>query len=157
MEDPLIRSSREISKTVTAYIEGDDVLSAWLETRCETWEVEPTGFLRRLSVLLFVSCHSVLARPLEEAPEGLPLPLASLKDALENSSSAQIFAALHSSPAFVDLVDAQELWIISTGVTNVRALYWSRLRYAATEILTKILAREGQECTMEHLVKPERS
>ncbi|MEW2528432.1 hypothetical protein [Streptomyces sp. NPDC047071] len=157
MEDPLVRSCREISRTITAYIEGDDDISSWLQEGCAMWEVEPAGFLRRLSVLLFVYCHALLSGQLEEASDGPGFSLVSLKDAIDNSSLLQIFAARHSDPAFGELVDVQELWIISTGVTNVRALYWSRLRFSATGALLRILAREGQDCTLEDLMKPERS
>ncbi|WP_030683101.1 hypothetical protein [Streptomyces sp. NRRL B-1347] len=139
------------------YVEGDDELSSWLHIRCATWEVEPVGFLRRLSVLLFVSCHSLLASQPQGEPTGPEVPLVRLKDTLRNSSPAQIFAALRNDSTFGDLTDVQELWIISTATTNVRALYWSRLRHAATEILAKTLAREGHDCTTDDLVKPEHS
>ncbi|QDQ15947.1 hypothetical protein [Streptomyces spectabilis] len=157
MEDPLVQSCQEISKTIREYIENDNDLSSWLHTRYASWEVVPAGFLRRLSTLLFVACHALLSSQPEEEPGRTGIPLASLKETLGENSPAQIFAVLHSSPDFDDLTDAQELWIISTGVTNVRALYWSRLRHAATEILTKILAWEGPDCSTEDLVHPEHS
>lgn len=154
MTSPHIRSCQEIGETVVAYIEGDEELSSWLHTRCTSWKVETTAYRRRLSALYFVACHELTASRPEVASSPHGIPLASLKRTLEERSLIELFAGLTNDPRYGDLRDVQEIWLISTGITNSHHLYWGWLHHGAIEFLYKILKREGQDLTTADLVQP---
>ncbi|QEU90133.1 hypothetical protein [Streptomyces kanamyceticus] len=145
-----IRSCREIGKAFMSLIEEDEKLSFHLIHRCTVWEVEPRAFGRRVAALVFVASYSLTV---DSDPSDIPrLPLSGILDALKNRSESELFAPLKADPEYDTLEDAREAWLISTGVTNARALYWGNLRITARELLTLLLEQIGRDCTVEDLV-----
>jgi hypothetical protein len=135
------RPCREVGETVIARIEADGALSSWLSTRCDTWGLEEGLLKRRLASLLFVVCYSLAA----DASSGAAShhSVLDIADALERRTTVELFTPVRSASDYADLHDVQELWLISTQITPVQALYWSRLMHVAAEILTKICAQRG--------------
>ncbi|MEU2561637.1 hypothetical protein ABZ626_20210 [Streptomyces longispororuber] len=152
MANPRVRPCREIGKAVIVHIESDDELRSWLSERCRVWEVEEEGFKRCLSALFFVTAYALI--PDETAENAPRLSLLSMLEAIEKKTVVDLFAPITKGADYETSPDAQEVWIISTGVTPVRALYWSHLRHAATELLTMMTAEGLRERTVKDLAEP---
>ncbi|MFI7320161.1 hypothetical protein [Streptomyces venezuelae] len=135
-----IQPCRDIGKAVIAHVETDDALTSWLSTRCEAWGIEEELFKRRLAALIFVVCYALAA---DVAPRDIPqLPLSRIAEALEEQTVTELFSPIRKDPDYANILDVQEVWLISTKITAAQALYWGRLMHAAAEIVAKILAKE---------------
>ncbi|GHE71918.1 hypothetical protein GCM10018785_45220 [Streptomyces longispororuber] len=146
-----VRSCREIGKTVIAHVEGNDELRSWLSERCTAWKIEEGGFKRRLSALFLAVAYALTpGEPTEVSPD---LSLLSMLEALEKRTVADLFAPITSDADYEAAYDVKEVWIISTGATPVRALYWSRLRYAAAGLLTLMTAEGLRKRTVQDLAE----